>query len=224
VTDDRYRQQRERLVRGLAVEVRDERVLDAMREVPRERFVPPELRYLAYEDEPLPIGEGQTISQPTIVAMMTSALRLEGHEHVLEVGTGSGYQAAVLARLAKDVVSVEIMEVLTEHAAEVLRDLGISNVEVHQALESGQRLGWPEGAPYDAIIVTAAAPEAPPPLLEQLKVGGRLVIPLGSRYEQELCVVTRTAAGSSVERLGGCRFVPLLGPHGHAPAPEQPRG
>lgn len=216
MTQDRYRQQRERLVRALAADVRDERVLAAMREVPRERFVPVTERYLAYEDEPLPIGEGQTISQPTIVALMTQALRLEGDEHVLEVGTGSGYQAAVLARLARDVVSVEIMEVLRERAAQTLRDLGVTNVEVHQA---GEVLGWPAGAPYDAIIVTAAAPEAPPPLLEQLKVGGRLVIPLGSRLEQELCVVTKTEAGTKVERLGGCRFVPLLGPHGHAPAP-----
>jgi protein-L-isoaspartate(D-aspartate) O-methyltransferase len=220
VTEDRTRQQRERLVRALPAEVRDERVLAAMRAVPRERFVPPDLRYLAYEDEPLPIGEGQTISQPTIVAMMTQAMRLEGDEHVLEVGTGSGYQAAVLARLAKDVVTVEIMEALRERATEVLRDLEIANVEVHQA---GEVPGWPADAPYDAIIVTAAAPDAPPPLLAQLAVGGRLVIPLGSRYEQELCVVTKTEDGTSVERLGGCRFVPLLGRFGHAPAPERPR-
>jgi len=221
MTEDRYRQQRERLVRALAADVHDERVLAAMREVPRERFVPSDVRYLAYEDEPLPIGEGQTISQPTIVALMTEALRLDGSEHVLEVGTGSGYQAAVLARLAKDVVSVEIMEVLRERAAKALRDLGVTTVEVHPA---GEALGWPEGAPYDAIIVTAAAPEAPPPLLEQLAVGGRLVIPVGSRLAQELVVVTKTEAGTIVDQIGGCRFVPLLGPYGHAPAPDRPRG
>lgn len=206
---------REELVREIAREVRDERVLDVMREVPRERFVPPDVRPWAYEDHALAIGEGQTISQPLIVAMMTEALALEGGERVLEIGTGSGYQAAILARLAREVVSVEVHDPLRERAIEVLRDLGVTNV---RCLAAGDDLGAPGLAPFDAIIVTAAAPEVPWALLEQLAPEGRIVIPVGDRDEQDLLVIQRHADGSHEETsLGGCRFVPLLGPGGFEP-------
>jgi protein-L-isoaspartate(D-aspartate) O-methyltransferase len=169
---------RGKLLRRIALEVRDERVLDAMGRVPREQFVAPHLRAAAYGDFPLEIGYGQTISQPLIVAMMTAALMLDGSERVLEVGTGSGYQAAVLSLLAERVVSVERVVELADSAAERLHRLGYANVEVHAVDDV---LGWPEGAPYDAIIVTAASPEVPRVLLEQLHEGGRLVIPVGGR-------------------------------------------
>lgn len=196
------------LLEELAVEISDRRVMEAMAQVPRERFVPEELRPYAYENRPLPIGYGQTISQPLIVAMMTQALQLTGNEKVLEVGTGSGYQAAILSRLARHVVTVERVAPLAERAAAILRELGYTNVEVHVA---GDVLGWPEESPYDAIIVTAAAPEVPRELLEQLAGGGRLVIPVGSRDLQELVRITKTARGAQRNNLGPCRFVPLVG-------------
>lgn len=196
------------LLEELAVEITDRRVMEAMAQVPRERFVPEELRPYAYDNRPLPIGYGQTISQPLIVAMMTQALQLTGGEKVLEVGTGSGYQAAILSRLAEYVVTVERVAPLAERAAAVLRELGYTNVEVHVA---GETLGWPEGAPYDAIIVTAAAPEVPRELLDQLALGGRLVIPVGSRDLQELVRITKTQRGAQRHNLGPCRFVPLVG-------------
>ncbi len=196
------------LLEELAVEITDQRVMEAMAKVPRERFVPEELRPYAYENRPLPIGYGQTISQPLIVAMMTQALQLTGSEKVLEVGTGSGYQAAILSRLAEYVVTVERVAPLAERAAAVLQELGYANVEVHVA---GEALGWPEGAPYDAIIVTAAAPEVPRELLDQLAAGGRLVIPVGSRDLQELVRITKTPRGAQRHNLGPCRFVPLVG-------------
>jgi protein-L-isoaspartate(D-aspartate) O-methyltransferase len=200
------------LIRELARDVHDERVLEAIRQVPRERFVPPELRAYAYENEPLPIGTGQTISQPLIVAMMSEALALTGTERVLEIGTGSGYQAAILARLAREVITVEVHDALRESAEAVLRDLGVTNV---RCLRAGDVLGAPDLAPFDAIIVTAAAPAVPPSLLAQLAAGGRLVIPVGSREDQELLVVTKRPGGNVEERsLGGCRFVPLVGPEG----------
>jgi protein-L-isoaspartate(D-aspartate) O-methyltransferase len=203
---------RERMVLEVARVVRDERVLEAMRAVPRELFVPLELRMYAYENEPLPIGEGQTISQPLIVGMMTEAAALEGDERVLEVGTGSGYQAAILARLAREVVSVEVRDELRERAAAVLAQLGGENVEI---LPATVELGASHLGPYDAIIVTAAAPAVPRSLLAQLKVGGRLVIPVGTRQAQELLVVTRDTPETTSQRsLGGCQFVPLLGPEG----------
>ncbi|MEX2372281.1 MAG: protein-L-isoaspartate(D-aspartate) O-methyltransferase [Dehalococcoidia bacterium] len=190
----------------------DERVLDAILHTPREEFVPPGVRPYAYEDTALPLEAGQTISQPTIVAMMTAALRLEGDERVLEVGTGSGYQAAVLALLCAQVVSVEVVDSLRESAHDRLQTLGITNVT---ALPATDEIGAPDLGPYDAIIVTAAAPEVPPPLLDQLAPGGRLVIPVGSREEQELQRVTRDIEGGvTSEDLGACRFVPLTGPHG----------
>lgn len=200
---------RDRLLAELAVEIKDRRVLDAVARVPREMFVPPDLHRFAYENRPLPIGFGQTISQPMIVAMMTEALMLKGDEAVLEVGTGSGYQAAVLSLLARHVVSVERVRPLAESAQRTLRELGYDNVEVHTA---GDRLGYPEGAPYDGIIVTAASPEVPFELLAQLAMGGRLVIPVGSRNTQELVRIVKTDQGAQRHNLGACRFVPLLGP------------
>jgi len=197
------------LLAELALEVSDARVLNAIARVPRESFVPPELRLHAYENRPLPIGHGQTISQPLIVAIMTQALDLRGDEKVLEVGTGSGYQAALLSRLAAQVVTVERVPELARDAERVLADLGYANVEVHVA---GETLGWPEGAPYDAIIVTAGAPRVPHELVEQMRIGGRMAVPVGSRDLQELVQVVRSPEGPVIINLGPCRFVPLVGP------------
>lgn len=199
---------RARLIEHLSAEVRDERVLAAMGRIPREQFVPPEERDLAYEDRPLPIGFEQTISQPFIVALMTQALELTGSEKVLEVGTGSGYQTAILAELARLVITVERVPALVERARKVLDSLGYTNVVVHQAQET---LGWPEEAPYDAIIATAGAPKVPPDLLAQLAIGGRMVIPAGSRYIQQLYKITRQRKKNKIEDLGGCCFVSLIG-------------
>lgn len=196
------------LIRHLGTEIQDEGVLAAMSDTPRELFVPDRYRCEAYEDKPLPIGSEQTISQPYIIALMTQALRLTGRERVLEVGTGSGYQAAILSRLARQVISVERLPQLAKNACEVLERLDCTNVAVHLAEET---LGWQSEAPYDAILVTAAAPAVPSDLLAQLKLGGRMVIPVGSRYTQELCRVTRYRDRNTVENLGGCRFVSLVG-------------
>jgi protein-L-isoaspartate(D-aspartate) O-methyltransferase len=157
---------------------------------------------------PLGIGFGQTISQPFIVALMTQALGLKGEEKVLELGTGSGYQAAILAELAKWVVSVERIQQLAESARRILEELGYKNIEIHVAEKD---LGWPAEAPYDAIMVTAGAPCVPNPLVKQLNLGGRLVIPVGSRWEQDLVRITRRKKRNLIESLGGCRFVPLIG-------------
>jgi len=199
---------RARLVEHLSTEIRDERVLAAMARVPRERFVPPESQHLAYEDMPLPIGLEQTISQPFIVALMTEALELTGKEKVLEVGTGSGYQAAILAELARLVITTERLPALAEAARNVISNLGYTNIEVYVAEGT---LGWQSEAPYDAIIVTAGAPRVPVDLLTQLAIGGRLVIPVGSRYVQELYKVTKHRKKNTVQNLGGCRFVSLIG-------------
>jgi protein-L-isoaspartate(D-aspartate) O-methyltransferase len=199
---------RENLLRYLDHEIADKRVVEAMRRVPREAFVSQEQYHVAYDDRPLSIGFGQTISQPFIVALMVQALELRGDEKVLELGTGSGYEAAILAELAQQVVTVECIPELAESARQVLDKLGYSNIEVHIA---GKTLGWPEGAPYDAIIVSAGAPTVPKVLLEQLTWNGRLVIPVGSRWQQELLRVTRLRKGNRIENLGGCYFVPLIG-------------
>jgi protein-L-isoaspartate(D-aspartate) O-methyltransferase len=199
---------RAELIDHLSTEIKDKRVLEAMRSIPRELFVPPESRHLAYEDRPLPIGYDQTISQPYIIALMTEALELKGDEKVLEVGTGSGYQAAILAKLAGHVVTTERVKPLAETARKVLDKLGLTNIEVHV---TGETLGWQEEAPYDAIMVTAAAPRVPPDLLAQLKIRGRMVIPVGSRYLQELYKITRGRKKNVIENLGGCRFVSLIG-------------
>ena len=199
---------RAKLVEHLRSEIDDERVLRAMEHIPREMFIPKSSHQAAYEDRPLPIGLGQTISQPYIVALMTEALELKGQEKVLEIGTGSGYQTAILAELARLVITVERLETLANHAQELLRQLGYQNVEVHIA---GPSIGWPEEAPYDAIMVTAAAPVVHSELLDQLLVGGRMIIPVGSRYEQQLLKVTKLQTGYQQQNLGGCRFVPLIG-------------
>ena len=199
---------RARLVKDLSTEIKDKRVLAAMARIPRELFVPPESRHLAYEDGPLPIGSGQTISQPFIIALMTEALELTGSEKVLEVGTGSGYQTAILAELSRLVITTERIPALAETARRVLDSLGYTNIEMHLAEET---LGWQKGAPYDTILVTAGAPRAPTDLLAQLALGGRLVIPVGSRYLQELCKITRHRKKNIVQNLGGCRFVSLIG-------------
>jgi len=199
---------RAQLVEQLGFEIKDKRVLAAMARVPRERFVPPEEQHLAYEDIPLPIGLEQTISQPLIIAIMTEALELSGGEKVLEVGTGSGYQAAILAELARFVVTTERFPTLAERARRVLDSLGYTNVEVHPAEET---LGFEHEAPYDAIMVTAAAPRVPTDLMAQLAIGGRMVIPVGSRQAQELYKVTRRKRKNIIRNLGGCRFVPLVG-------------
>ncbi|MDD5510191.1 MAG: protein-L-isoaspartate(D-aspartate) O-methyltransferase [Dehalococcoidales bacterium] len=203
-----FTQARARLIAHLGSEISDRRVLAAMARVPRELFVPPEERLSAYGDMPLPIGLDQTISQPLIIAVMTEALELKGKEKVLEVGTGSGYQAAILAELAHLVITVERLPSLAETARKTLNSLGYKNIEIHLAEET---LGYQDKAPYDAIMVTAAAPEIPDDLLSQLNVGGRMVIPVGSRYMQELYKITRRKKGDLVQNLGGCRFVPLIG-------------
>jgi protein-L-isoaspartate(D-aspartate) O-methyltransferase len=186
--------------------ISDERVLAAMRRVPRHEFVPAASREEAYADGPLAIGHGQTISQPYVVAAMTEALGLRGGERVLEVGTGSGYQAAVLAELGVEVYSIEIVEALAERARADLERLGYA---VHLRVGDGYR-GWPEAAPFDAILVTAAPDHVPPSLVEQLAEGGRLVLPLGQGV-QDLVRLTRTADGVRRETLFGVRFVPMTG-------------
>jgi protein-L-isoaspartate(D-aspartate) O-methyltransferase len=196
------------LIDSISHDIKDRHVLLAMSRVPRERFIPLELQSSAYDDRPLGIGCGQTISQPYIVALMTEALGLTGQEKVLEVGTGSGYQAAVLAELANCVYSVERIPELAESAAGILAELGYKNVQVELA---GDQLGCAKYAPYDAILVAAAAPSVHQTLIDQLCEGGRLVIPVGSRMEQELLRITKLKAGIRTERLGGCRFVPLIG-------------
>ncbi len=199
---------RARLIEHLSSEIGDKRVLAVMARIPRERFVPPQSQHLAYEDSPLPIGLGQTISQPFIIALMTEELELTGSEKVLEVGTGSGYQSAILAELVQSVVTVERLPTLAETAKRVLDSLGYTNIAVHIAEET---LGWKDEAPYDAIIATAGVPMVPTDLLAQLAIGGRLVVPVGSRYTQELCKITRRKKRNKVQNLGGCRFVPLIG-------------
>jgi protein-L-isoaspartate(D-aspartate) O-methyltransferase len=191
--------------------ITDRRVLEVMGELPREQFVPPECQSDAYEDRPLPIGCDQTISQPYIVALMTQALRLAGGEVVLEVGTGSGYQTAVLAGLARHVYSVEKHPELAFLAQRTLKALNIANVEI--TVGDGS-LGWAERAPFDAIMVTAAAPLMPQPLIEQLKPEGRIVIPLGSQYDQELEFWERAGGAWRIRRLAPVRFVPLVGEAG----------
>ena len=203
-----YETARARLIEHLREEIGDEPVLEAMSRIPRELFVPPAERSAAYEDRPLPIGYGQTISQPYIIALMTSMLEITGGEKVLEVGTGSGYQAAILAELAQQVVTVERLPALAETAKLLLRRLGYKNISVRLAEPA---LGWQLEAPYDAIMVTAGAPEIPQTLIKQLKNGGRMVIPVGSRYEQELYRITRKKDGNVIQRMGGCRFVSLIG-------------
>lgn len=191
--------------------VRDERVLQAFEQVPRHLFVPMQARHMAYEDMPLPIGHDQTISQPYIVALMTSLLELRGDERVLDIGTGSGYQAAILSMLAAEVHSVEVIPELADGAASLLHELGCSNVQVH--LGDGT-LGWPPQAPYPAILGAAAAPRVPPPLLEQLSEGGRLVLPVAEDSGQLLKVIVRHASDYDERVVTAVAFVPMRGKYG----------
>jgi protein-L-isoaspartate(D-aspartate) O-methyltransferase len=194
-----------------ARDIVDPGVIKAMLEVPRHEFVPPELHDIAYGDFPLPIGEDQTISQPYIVALMTQALELKGDEKVLEIGAGSGYQAAVLSRLAKNVYSIERIPALAAHASSVLKKMCYMNV--HVVVGDGT-LGHANHAPYDAIIVTAACFKIPEALKKQLKEGGRLVIPLGDKFGQALVKVTRTGKDFVEKKICDCAFVPLIGEDG----------
>ncbi len=204
---------RERMVRSQLIPrgITDEGVLRAMTKVPRHYFVEEDLQKEAYDDHPLPIGHKQTISQPYIVALMTQALRLRGREKTLEVGTGSGYQTAILAELSREVYTVERILPLLEEAKTTLSRLMYTNIH-YKAFDG--TLGWAEHQPYDAIVVTAGAPGIPGPLRDQLADGGRMVIPVGSRFSQELFRITRTGDRFDEESLGGCRFVDLIGVHG----------
>ena len=208
-----YTAARERMVREQIAprDISDERVLDAMLKTPRHLFVPPEERHLAYIDAPLAIGDGQTISQPYIVALMTQLLELSGDETVLEIGTGSGYQAAILAHIVKKVYSVECIPALANKAQKTLSELGIENVHIEEGDGSKGLLDY---APYEAIIVPAAAPEVPEPLKEQLAVEGRLVVPVGSRYGQVLERWRRIGEKLVHEQIVPVAFVPLVGEHG----------
>ncbi len=188
-------------------DIKDPKVLDAMNKVPRDMFVPESLQRNAYDDGPLPIGEGQTISQPYIVAYMTEQLRLRGDEKVLEIGTGSGYQAAILAEIAKEVYTIEIIETLSKRAEKVLGELGYKNIRFRTG---DGYFGWKEYAPFDAIIITAAPPKIPEPLIEQLKVNGRLIAPVGDTF-QELILITKTEKGIVKESLIPVVFVPMRG-------------
>ena len=186
-------------------------VLNAMSTVPRDLFVPPEHHHHAWQNIPLPIGEGQTISQPLVVGLMTQALGLQGTEKVLEIGTGSGYQCAILAVLSRKVISVERLETLATQARARLVQLGYTNAEV--VVGDGTQ-GYPEEAPFDAVIVTAATPRVPKPLLDQLAEGGRLIAPVGSHTSKELLLYTKQGGGFTTRRLGAVRFVPLIGESG----------
>ncbi len=210
-----YAARRERMVQQQIVArgIRDERVIEAMRRVPRHLFVPEDRRHLAYEDRPLPIGEGQTISQPYIVAYMTAALQLKGDEKVLEIGTGSGYQTAILSLLARWVYSIERYASLAERARRRLAELGYRNVSIRVGDGSA---GWPEEAPFDAILMTAAPPTIPLPLRQQLADGGRLVGPVGNRYDQMLIRLTRKGKQWVQEQLVPVIFVPMVGRHAWA--------
>lgn len=208
-----HEKEREHMVENQLVRrgIKDKRVLDAMRQVPRHLFIPKDTRGLAHCDGPLPIGHGQTISQPYIVALMTELLELTGQETVLELGTGSGYQAAILSRLVRQVYSIERHAALAQQAEKVFTRLGYDNVVVRVG---DGTLGWLEHSPYEAIIVTAAAPDIPHPLMDQLADGGRLVAPVGSRWSQVLVKVKRQGETLAREHLTAVAFVPLVGEYG----------
>ncbi len=191
--------------------IRDERLLTVLRRIPRHEFLPDAMRGMAYADNALPIGEGQTISQPYMVALMTELLELTGRERVLEIGTGSGYQAAVLAGLCEKVYTVERVKGLAERARVVLDRLGYKNVAIK--VYDGT-YGWKEMAPFDAVIVTAGSPDIPAPLVEQLAEGGRMVVPVGERYSQVLLKITKKAGAAVTQNSIPCVFVPLIGNHG----------
>jgi protein-L-isoaspartate(D-aspartate) O-methyltransferase len=213
MAEDQFAAIRDRMVEQQirARGVIDPRVLQAVRKVPRHLFIPRHLWEQAYNDYPLPIGADQTISQPYIVALMTEILELKAADRVLELGTGSGYQAAILAELAAEVYSIDRMGDLAKLAQSVLDSLGYANVQIRVG---DGTLGWPEAAPFDGIIVTAGAPKVPRPLTEQLALGGRLVIPVGDMFSQTLTCVRKTESGLKFEYHGGCRFVRLIGKYG----------
>ncbi|MBL7205336.1 MAG: protein-L-isoaspartate(D-aspartate) O-methyltransferase [Desulfobacteraceae bacterium] len=208
-----YHLTRERMVKTQLIPrgINDKRVLQAMGKIPRDRFIEEALKGEAYNDHPLPIGHKQTISQPYIVALMTEALELTGNERTLEIGTGSGYQTAILAELSEKVYTVERIRSLLVKSRNILAELGYNNI-LFKAFDG--TLGWKEYEPYDAIIVTAGAPNVPQPLLDQLAEGGRLIIPVGNRFSQELIKMTKKRGRYIQENLGGCRFVDLIGVHG----------
>ena len=208
-----YEKLREQMVRDqfIARGITDQRVLAAFYKVEREKFVPSEVRNNAYQDFPLSIGEGQTISQPYMVALMTQSLELKGDEKILEIGTGSGYQTAILAELARKVYSVERMRALAERARKLLEKLGYSNVKI---LLGDGTLGWEESSPYDRILVTAGARDIPRPLTDQLEEGGVMVIPVGNSYSQDLEVVRKRKNHIKTAMVEKCVFVPLIGKYG----------
>ncbi len=190
-------------------DIKDPKVLAAMRKVPRHSFVPDDLESSAYKDRPLPIGEGQTISQPSLVALMTEILNLSGNARVLEIGTGSGYQAAILAEIAKEVYTIEIKEKLYHKSSKTLKSLKYNNIYTRHA---DGYFGWPEAAPFDAIMITAAVDHIPPPLIQQLKDGARLTLPLGNPFSyQNLVLVTKKGEDTSVRQITGVLFVPMTG-------------
>jgi len=209
VTNSDLHAQRDALARSLRPDIIDERVLAAIGRVPRERFVVPEARELAYADRPLPIGHGQTISQPRMVALTLAAALTRETDRALEVGAGSGYQAAVLAELCREVTGVELVPELVTMARNNLAAAGYERVAVQQV--HGEELGWADGAPYDVIVVAAASPRVPMSLVDQLAPGGRLVIPVGDREKQDLVRAEKRPEGVVVTRLMSCRFVPLIG-------------
>ena len=208
-----YRLARNRMVRNQLVPrgITDKRVLAAMAKIQRHLFIEEALEGEAYNDHPLPIGHKQTISQPYIVALMTQELELSGNEKILEIGTGSGYQTAILAELSERVYTIERIRPLMEKARNILHELGYTNI-LFKAYDG--TLGWEEYSPFDAIIITAGAPDVPEPLLGQLADGGRMIIPIGDRFSQELIKITRRKDGYDKKSLGGCRFVDLIGVHG----------
>jgi len=208
-----YRLARDKMVKNQLIRrgIDDQRVLKAMRKIHRHLFVEEALVGEAYNDHPLPIGHKQTISQPYIVALMTQALELMGKEKTLEIGTGSGYQTAILAELSEGVYSIERISPLMEKAMKLLGQLGYTNIQF-KAFDG--TLGWEEYEPYDAMMVTAGAPKIPQPLLDQLAEGGRMIIPIGDKYSQELIKVTKVKNDYKKKNLGGCRFVDLIGVHG----------
>ena len=213
VMNDHFKKLREAMIKDQLVSrgIFDKLVLDAMKKVPRERFLPKTLEEAAYDDCALPIGEGQTISQPYMVAIMTEKLGLSGGEKVLEIGTGSGYQAAVLAEIASEVITIERIPAIAEKARKLFDELGYKNIKV---IVGDGTLGIPQVAPFGGVMVTAGAPSLPKPLVEQLSDGGKLVIPVGETFEQTLTVVTKHGNKLDIERSIGCVFVPLVGKYG----------
>jgi protein-L-isoaspartate(D-aspartate) O-methyltransferase len=204
---------RERMVREQLMPrgIKNQRVLDAFRKVERHKFIPENLRNSAYADFPVPIGEGQTISQPYIVALMTECLNLNGQDKVLEIGTGSGYQAAILAELVKEVYTIERFETLAKRAEAILNEFGYTNIKIKVG---DGTLGWEEAAPFNKIIITAASPGIPLPLTEQLKENGKLILPLGESFSQVLTLVEKKKGKLEFMDICGCVFVPLVGKHG----------